>query len=288
MKIKYGKTIIYFQIGFLAMGLQENLDDRSQLKKRGRPALLLNEIELKTFVKYVEDYKVDDQVTRNAVSAVKRVGFSMQQLSETESVILKQAVKPFRAYQKIEIVVQELLKCPESNRSAYQNKFVQLYQQHLSDRENDWTLNILKTMAVRYLRFQDQMESERDNQVDPLALYLSQLEKKEKKQQRNLDNHRKFELGGAVLAAFKQLNLDITEQTPEQIKNIIMNSHNLYYKVKKSQVFREITQVETNESNQIGLFFDVIDGLNTWSKNGKSLSQIEIEKHHSKYKNPHF
>jgi hypothetical protein len=55
-------------------------------------------------------------------------------------------------------------------------KFVELYQQYQSTRE-DQTLNVLKTMATQYLRF-------KDNKVDEnsLKLYLSQLEKKEIKQ----------------------------------------------------------------------------------------------------------
>ena len=43
----------------------------SDFKKRGRPALLLNQLELKAYVDYVRKYKIWDQVTQNAVREIQ-------------------------------------------------------------------------------------------------------------------------------------------------------------------------------------------------------------------------
>ena len=104
----------------------------------------------------------------------------MQNLSPTALVIVKQAIKPFRELQKVELLYQQL--CKTTSHDFFQKKFVELYQQYQSTRE-DQTLNVLKTMATQYLRF-------KDNKVDEnsLKLYLSQLEKKENKAKRNAES----------------------------------------------------------------------------------------------------
>ena len=50
----------------------------SDFKKRGRPALLLNQLELKAYVDYVRKYKIWDQVTQNAVREIQASQFEMQ------------------------------------------------------------------------------------------------------------------------------------------------------------------------------------------------------------------
>ena len=156
----------------------------SDLKKRGRPALLLNKAELMAYVDHVKKYNVRDQVTQNAVHEIQAAQFEMLNLSPTALVIVKQAIKPFRELQKVELLYQELSK--STSHDFFEKKFVELYHQYQKTSE-DQTLNILKTMATQYLRFKDNKADE-----NSLKLYLSQLEKKENKAKRNADNKKKF------------------------------------------------------------------------------------------------
>ena len=84
----------------------------SDLKKRGRPALLLNKAELIAYSDYVKKYNVRDQVTQNAVHEIQAAQFEMQNLSPSALVIVKQAIKPFRELQKVELLYQELSSLP--------------------------------------------------------------------------------------------------------------------------------------------------------------------------------
>ena len=105
----------------------------------------------------------------------------------------------------------------------------------------------------------------------------------EAQRKRNIENQRKYELGGAVLAAFKQLDIDISQTTPDQIKNMIVNYKKFVDKVKNTKIFNEVKQYQNNYFKREKLFVDVIQGLATWSKAEKSLHTIEIEKHKDKY-----
>lgn len=82
----------------------------SESKKRGRPALLLNQLELKAYVDYVRKYKIWDQVTQNAVREIQASQFEMQNLSPTALVIVKQAIKPFRELQKLNCFINNFVK----------------------------------------------------------------------------------------------------------------------------------------------------------------------------------
>lgn len=100
---------------------------------------------------------------------------------------------------------------------------------------------------------------------------------------RNEENRRKYELGGAVLAAFKKLNIDIHSETPDQITNRIVNNSQFASRVRTSKIFKEITEHTYNFFKRQNLFLDVLEGLSTWERNHKKLSTIEIEKHQHKH-----
>ncbi|MFH3698440.1 hypothetical protein WAH92_20925, partial [Acinetobacter baumannii] len=98
-------------------------------------------------------------------------------------------------------------------------KFLDLYELFQKNALDQMELNILKTLATRYLNFKAQKLEYSD-----LELYLSQLQKKDAGKKRKAENQRKFELGGTVLVAFKKLNIDISNDTPQQITNRIVNT----------------------------------------------------------------
>lgn len=68
----------------------------------------------------------------------------------------------------------------------------------------------------------------------------------EAQKRRNEENRRKYEIGGAVLAAFKKLDIKIETDTPEQIHNRIVNSHQFVSKVRSTQIFKQIVQQQNN------------------------------------------
>ena len=128
-------------------------------------------------------------------------------------------------------------------------------------------------MATRYLSFKAHKL-----ELSDLELYLSQIQKKEANKKRTAENHRKFELGGAVLAAFKELGIDISESTPEQVKNRIKNVTKFHNDVVKSKVYQEVKNYKNEYFERNKLFHQVLEGLNTWKKEGELLSVIEIKK----------
>lgn len=242
-----------------------------KVKKRGRPAQLLQVAELKSFVEYLEKKTELSEVERSFMAFLINVDYRFEELSDVHQVLLKEALKPYREHLKLQLLFEELSQ--NSSYTEYERKFLQLYYRH---QENNLTLseiNIMKVMCNRYQKFKAQKLEYKD-----LEFYLSQIQKKEKGQQRRAENQRKFELGGAVLAAFKKLNMDISADTPEQMMNRIVNELTFNRNVRETKIFAEVKKHKSNSFEENRLFIQVLEGLTTWSKGGTSLTAIEIKK----------
>ena len=240
-------------------------------KKRGRPAQLLQIAELHAFVGYLSQKKDRSELQNDVIAMLRAENFNFDSLSEAEQILVKEALKPYREHMKLNLLFDEVsVQYPQT---AYEKKFVQLFETYRDNELSGADFNILKTMATRYLSFKAHKL-----ELSDLELYLSQIQKKEANKKRTAENHRKFELGGAVLAAFKELGIDISESTPEQVKNRIKNVTKFHNDVVKSEVYQEVKNYKNEYFERNKLFHQVLEGLNTWKKEGELLSVIEIKK----------
>ncbi len=245
--------------------------DTVKAKKRGRPAQLLQVAELEAFIEYLNEKSELSRVESSFMDYLIDANYKFEDLSDVHQVLLKEALKPYREHLKLQLLFDELSK--NSSHTEYERKFIQYYEKYQAKKLALAETNIMKVMCNRYQKFKAQQLEYKD-----LEFYLSQIQKKETGQQRRAENQRKFELGGAVLAAFKKLNMDISKDTPEQVTNRIINASKFHSQVRQSKVFSEIKQHENNYFEQNKLFIQVVDGFLIYSKDGTSLVTIEIKK----------
>ena len=240
-------------------------------KKRGRPAQLLQIAELHAFVDYLSQKKDRSDLQNDVIAMLRAEKFNFDSLSEAEQILVKEALKPYREHMKLTLLFDELsVQYPQT---AYERKFVQLFEAYRNNELSGADFNILKTMATRYLSFKAHKL-----ELSDLELYLSQIQKKQVSKKRTAENHHKFELGGAVLAAFKDLGIDIGQDTPDQVRNRIKNATKFHNDVMRSKVYQEVKNYKNEYFERNKLFIQVLDGLNTWTKEKELLSVIEIKK----------
>lgn len=244
---------------------------QEKAKKRGRPSQLLQMAELHAFVEFLLEKDPRSELQNQVIDALQAEDFNFEMLSEAQQILVKEALKPYREHLKLQLLFDELSQ--NFQHTEYEEKFMELYQGYKQDGLDPVEMNILKMMCTRYLNFKAQKLEYSD-----LELYLGQIQKKNASEKRKAENKRKFELGGAVLAAFKKLNLDISKETPEQITNRIVNNKVFHDEVKKSKIFSEVSKYKKEYFERNKLFIDVLEGLHIWKKEGMTLTQIEIEK----------
>lgn len=245
--------------------------NQEKAKKRGRPAQLLQIAELHAFVEFLLEKDPRSELQNQVIDALQAEDFNFDYLSEAQQILVKEALKPYREHIKLKLLFEELSQQPK--KTEYEEKFLELYQDYKKNELELAEMNILKMMCTRYLNFKAQKLEYSD-----LELYLSQIQKKNASEKRKAENKRKFELGGAVLAAFKKLNLDISNESAEQVTNRIVNNKVFHDEVKKSKIFSEVSKYQKEYFERNKLFIDVLEGLHTWTKEGVTLTQVEIEK----------
>ena len=245
--------------------------EMEKAKKRGRPAQLLQIAELHAFVEFLEQQEQLSDLQSQVLKALNSVDCNFEGLTQTDQVLVKEALKPYREHLKLKLLFEELNNLPL--KTEYEQKFLDLYELFQKNALDQMELNILKTLATRYLNFKAQKLEYSD-----LELYLSQLQKKDAGKKRKAENQRKFELGGAVLVAFKKLNIDISNDTPQQITNRIANTAKFHNEVRKSLIFKDVKEYKKEYFEANKLFIQVLEGLHTWKKDGELLSVIEIKK----------
>lgn len=245
--------------------------NQEKAKKRGRPAQLLQIAELHAFVEFLLEKDPRSELQNQVIYALQAEDFNFDYLSEAQQILVKEALKPYREHIKLKLLFEELSQQPK--KTEYEEKFLELYQDYKKNELEPAEMNILKMMCTRYLNFKAQKLEYSD-----LELYLSQIQKKNASEKRKAENKRKFELGGAVLAAFKKLNLDISNESAEQVTNRIVNNKVFHDEVKKSKIFSDVSKYKKEYFERNKLFIDVLEGLHTWTKEGVTLTQVEIEK----------
>lgn len=227
--------------------------------------------ELHAFVDYLLKKSNRSELQNDVIQILQSEHYNFHELSEAQQILVKEALKPYREHMKLTLLFDEVsVLYPKT---AYEGKFIELFKAYRDNELSPADYNVLKNMANRYLSFKAQKL-----ELSDLELYLSQIQKKENNKKRAAENQRKFELGGAVLAAFKELGIDISQDTPQQVQNRIKNTKKVHDDVMKSKIYQEVKKYKSEYFERNKLFNQVLEGLNTWKKDGELLSVIEIKK----------
>lgn len=237
-------------------------------KKRGRPAQLLQMVELHAFVEFLLEKESRTELQNKVINTLQAENFNFENLLEEQQILVKEALKPYREHLKLKLIYDELIQ--NQKRSKYEEKFIQLYQQYEKGQLDSAEVNILKLMCTRYLKFKAQRLEYSD-----LELYITHLHKKENIKKRKVEDRRKYQLGGAVMAAFKKLNVDTSNDTPDQIIERIINLQEFYNQVCQSEIFKEVLVYKKEPAEAKALFFEVLKGISSWEEAGTPIYCLE-------------
>ncbi|RKG48040.1 hypothetical protein D7V64_15890 [Acinetobacter cumulans] len=243
---------------------------QEKAKKRGRPAKLLQVAELHDFVEYLLEKHPRTDLQNQVIDDLQAEDFNFEMLSEAQQILVREALKPYREHIKLKTLFDQLSTFPEP--TEYETKFIELFKSYKNQELGNSELNILKTMFTRYQRFKAQ-----ELQMKDLELYLTQIQKKDEGKKRKADNQRKFELGGAVIAAFKKMNKKIPEDV-SQVTNLIIGNDNFCEKISQTDLYQKVCKHEDIYSKKVELFIKVLDGFTTYKYGDQKLFEYEVEK----------
>ncbi|MFU8928212.1 hypothetical protein [Acinetobacter puyangensis] len=252
------------------------------MAKRGRPAKVLSNHDLIQLLEFVESLPYPTDLQFWVLNALT---------NGTYDEFNEEIFKRFKIVDRYRVLYQqrqsllEQIKLKQHNQQKLADNEVEILTlaSQEQDRETYFRLDrALESYQKIYKAvFNDRIRLENEHRRDVLNKSRKTLTEAQIK--RNEENRRKYELGGAVLVAFEKLGIDINADTPDQIKNRIVNSAQFVTSIKRSKIFKEVSEHQKDFFKKQNLFVDVLQGLATWTNTNKPLSTIEIEKHESKY-----
>lgn len=251
------------------------------MPKRGRPAKVFSAADFENLRTFLQQLPFLKKAQEKALNLLQN---SSENFDDQQFKILKFADREKILYQQKQTLLEQIKIKQKNQQKLLQNEAEILALSALDlDQETffrlDRALESYQKIQKAVLDDRIRLENERRREIlQKTGKAITEAQKK-----RNEENRRKYEIGGAVLAAFKKLDIKIETDTPEQIHNRIVNSHQFVSKVKSTKIFKQIVQQQNNFFRRQNLFIDVLEGLSTWSNRDQKLSTIEIEKHKDKY-----
>ncbi len=251
------------------------------MAKRGRPAKVFSAADFENLRTFLQQLPFLKKAQEKALNLLQN---SSENFDDQQFKILKFADREKILYQQKQTLLEQIKIKQKNQQKLLQNEAEILALSALDlDQETffrlDRALESYQKIQKAVLDDRIRLENERRREIlQKTGKAITEAQKK-----RNEENRRKYEIGGAVLAAFKKLDIKIETDTPEQIHNRIVNSHQFVSKVKSTKIFKQIVQQQNNFFRRQNLFIDVLEGLSTWSNRDQKLSTIEIEKHKDKY-----
>jgi len=251
------------------------------MAQRGRPAKVLSSSDLSELLLFIRSLPFKKKNQEAALDLLQR---AEQDFDEAEIKILKLADREKNLHQQRLALLHEIQIKAKNTQKLNVNE-AEIFDLSVQYQDQDIYFRLHRALESYQKLYQallnDRIRLQNEHRRDILTKTSKRPTEAQKR--RNKENRRKYELGGAVLAAFKKLNKDIESLTPEQIQNIIINNITFVKQVKQSEIFKEVAKHQENYFKQRHLFLDVLDGLTTWTQSSKKVSTIEIEKRKSKY-----
>lgn len=250
---------------------------------RGRPSKIFSTADfdnLRTFLQQLPYLK------KNQEKALHLLQNQTDHFDDQQLKILKIADREKTLYQQKQTLLEQI-KIKEKNQQKLLANEVEILTLATQDQDRDTYFRLDRALEsyqkIQKAVLDDRIRLENERRREILQKTGKTITEAQKK--RNEENRRKYEIGGAVLAAFKKLDINIEVDTPEQIHNRIVNSYQFVSKVKRTTIFKQVTQHQKNQFKQRDLFFDVLESLSTWTYQNEEIFQIEIKKHKDKYNN---
>jgi len=241
--------------------------EMEKAKKRGRPAQLLQIAELHAFVEFLEQQEQLSDLQSQVLKALNSVDCNFEGLTQTDQVLVKEALKPYREHLKLQLLFDALSTLPKQ--TEYEAKFIELFHAYQNNQLGVAELNILKTMCTRYLNFKAQKLQYAD-----LELYLSQIQKKDAGKKRKAENQRKFEVGGGVLSAYKVKNDDAWD-TKKFLKRVWADGY-LAGKIRQTKIYKKVWAMDLNPKEKTELLFEVLDQLALYGNKGETVKFVDF------------
>lgn len=244
---------------------------------RGRPAKILTSNDLMTLQQFLEKLPFLKKNQQQALTLLQQANgiFNDKQLS-----LLKTADRDKNQFSKRQALIEQIQLKHKNQQPLYANEIeiLALLQQPM-DQDNFFRLDraLESYQKIEKATLEDRIRVEKEDRRELLKKTSKELTEAQKR--RNAENKLKYELGGAVLAAWKELGRPIENIEALKVKNNIVNNQHFYAMVSQTTLYQYIHSMTGNYFQTRKLLIQVIEGLCEYTEHDTELYVTEVKNH---------
>ena len=255
------------------------IDIKSELRmaNRGRPIKILTPNDLEALEQFLQQLPF---LKKNQQQALTLLSQSDGPYNETQLKLLKTVDREKNLYQSRHALIEQIQLKQKNQQPLYANEIeiLGLLQQDM-DQDNFFRLDraLESYQKIEKATLENRIRIEKEDRRELLKKTNKELTEAQKK--RNAENKLKYELGGAVLAAWKELGIPIENIKPEQIKNRIVNNQRFYEMISQTTLYRYIDPKTGNYFKTRKILVQVMNSLCQYKNHVAELYVTEVKNH---------
>lgn len=247
------------------------------MANRGRPTKILTPNDIEALEQFLQQLPF---LKKNQQQALSLLSQSHGPFDEIQLKLLKTVDREKNQYQARHALIEHIQLKQKNQQPLYANEIeiLGLLQQEM-DQDHFFRLDraLESYQKIEKATLEDRIRVEKEDRRELLKKTSKELTEAQKK--RNAENKLKYELGGAVLAARKELGLSIDHLEPEKIKNIIINNQRFYDMISQTTLYQYIHPITGNYFQTRKLLVQVMNRLCEYTHQGTKLYITEVKNH---------
>lgn len=247
------------------------------MANRGRPIKILTTNDLKALEQFLQQLPF---LKKNQQQAFTLLSQSQGPYNETQLKLLKTVDREKIQYQSRHALIEQIQLKQKNQQQLYANEveILGLLQQDM-DQDTFFRLDraLESYQKIEKATLEDRIRIEKEDRRELLKKTNKALTEAQKK--RNAENKLKYELGGAVLAAWKELGKPIENIEADKVKNIIVNNQRFYEMISQTTLYQYIHPRVGNYFQSRKLLIQVIEGLCEYTDHNTELYITEVKNH---------
>lgn len=247
------------------------------MANRGRPTKILSPHDLKALEQFLQQLPF---LKKNQQQALNLFQQSQDKFTEPQLKLLKTVDREKNQYQARHALIEQI-QIKHKNQQPLLSNEIEILGLLEQDQDQD-TFFRLDRALESYQKIEKAALDNRirlENEHKREVLRKTQKELTEAQKKRNAENKLKYELGGAVLAAWKELGRPIENIEADKVKNSIINNQRFFAMISQTTLYQYIHPRTGNYFQTRKLLVQVIEGLCEYTDHDTELYVTEVNNH---------
>ena len=254
-----------------------NIKSELRMANRGRPTKILTPNDIEALEQFLQQLPF---LKKNQQQALSLLSQSHGPFDEIQLKLLKTVDREKNQYQARHALIEQIQLKQKNQQPLYANEIeiLGLLQQDM-DQDHFFRLDraLESYQKIEKATLEDRIRVEKEDRRELLKKTSKELTEAQKR--RNAENKLKYELGGAVLAAWKELGRPIENIEARKVKNNIVNNQHFYAMVSQTTLYQYIHPMTGNYFQTRKLLIQVIEGLCEYTEHDTELYVTEVKNH---------